>query len=82
MATLDGKEIPQCVRCTQFKPDAKERTVVKPSGEIQSVLCDGCAEKTAEVYEVRSGRKSAAKDEAPPAATSTHAPSTTRVGRN
>lgn len=53
MATLDGKDVPQCVQCTQFKPDARERTVTKPAGEMKRVLCDDCATRVADVYEVK-----------------------------
>jgi hypothetical protein len=73
MATLDGKEVPQCVHCTQFKPDAKERIITKPAGEVRRVLCDGCAEVTAETYPVKSAGRQSVKtepeDETPPAAT-------------
>lgn len=71
MATLDGKEIPQCVRCTQFKPDARERTVTKGDAEMKRVLCDGCAAVTNETYPVKPLRQSAraVEDATPLAAT-------------
>lgn len=75
MATIDGKEVPQCVRCTAFKADAKERTVTKPAQaqpdgeerkvEMKSVLCDDCAASTAETegYGVKPLGRAKDKDE-------------------
>lgn len=65
MATLDGKDVPQCVHCTEFKPDARERTVTKDAGSLKRILCDDCADKVAQFYGVSPiGRKSArAKDD-------------------
>lgn len=76
MATLDGKEVPQCVRCTLFKPDAQERVVTKEAAQMRSVLCDACAAITAETYPVSPSRQTArrSEDETPQAAT----PSTSR----
>jgi len=61
MATRDGKEVPQCERCTQTKDDVRERTITKPverlgqeptTVEQKRQLCDDCAANVAGVYEV------------------------------
>lgn len=68
MATRDGKEVPQCERCTLHKDDAKPRTIVKGDSEMRRVLCDECADNVGVTYSVKAatGRDKADEPKAEP----------------
>lgn len=59
-----------CDRCTN-PTGTREYIVTKSTGDVRRVLCEKCAEQTAETYPVKPARQSVQaepKDETPPAA--------------